>query len=138
MNSFPSIDNLGRDIRFAFRQILRSPAFASIAIFTLALGIGANAAIFSLVDALKEGGASSTTESGRRRLRNGLVVSEIALALVLLAGAGLLVRTFLRLMQVDLGIDPTNVVTMLAALAACYVPAWRAMHVEPVRALRME
>jgi putative ABC transport system permease protein len=65
-----------------------------------------------LSESLKEGGASSTTESGRRRLRNGLVVSEMALALVLLAGAGLLVRTFLRLMQVDLGIDPTNVVTM--------------------------
>jgi putative ABC transport system permease protein len=65
-----------------------------------------------LSESLKEGGVSSTTESGRRRLRNGLVVSEIALALVLLAGAGLLVRTFLRLMQVDLGIDPTNVVTV--------------------------
>src|SRR3984885_6140454 len=65
-----------------------------------------------LNESLKEGGASSTTESGRRRLRNGLVVSEMALALVLLAGAGLLVRTFLQLMQVDLGIDPTNVVTM--------------------------
>ena len=65
-----------------------------------------------LSESLKEGGAGSTTESGRRRLRNGLVVSEMALALVLLAGAGLLVRTFLRLMQVDLGIDATNVVTM--------------------------
>ena len=65
-----------------------------------------------LNESLKEGGASSTTELGRRRLRNSLAVSEIALALVLLSGAGLLVRTFLRLMQVDLGIDPTNVVTM--------------------------
>ncbi|MGB7355630.1 MAG: ABC transporter permease, partial [Acidobacteriaceae bacterium] len=65
-----------------------------------------------LNDALKEGGVTSTTESGRRRLRNGLVVCETALALVLLAGAGLLVRTFLRLMQVDLGIDPRDVVTM--------------------------
>lgn len=65
-----------------------------------------------LNESLKEGGTSSTTESGRRRLRNGLVISEMALALVLLSGAGLLVRTFLRLMQVDLGIDPTNVVTM--------------------------
>lgn len=65
-----------------------------------------------LNDSLKEGGASSTAESGRRRLGNALVVSEMALALALLAGAGLLVRTFLHLMQVDLGIDPTNVVTM--------------------------
>jgi predicted permease len=65
-----------------------------------------------LNESLRESGGASTTESGRRRLRNGLVVSEIALALVLLTGAGLLVRTFLHLMQVDLGIDPSNVVTM--------------------------
>jgi predicted permease len=65
-----------------------------------------------LSESLKEGGAGSTTESGRRRLRSVLVVSEMALALVLLAGAGLLVRTFLRLTQVNLGIDPANVVTM--------------------------
>jgi hypothetical protein len=52
MNGFVWIENLARDIRFAFRQILRSPGFAVIAIFTLALGIGANAAIFSLVDAI--------------------------------------------------------------------------------------
>ena len=65
-----------------------------------------------LNESLKEGGITSSAESGRRRLRNSLVVSEIALALVLLFGAGLLVRTFLQLMHVDLGIDPTNVVTM--------------------------
>jgi putative ABC transport system permease protein len=65
-----------------------------------------------LNESLRETGANSAAESGRRRLRNGLVVSEIALALVLLTGAGLLIRTFLGLMQVDLGIDPTNVVTM--------------------------
>ncbi len=70
----------------------------------------------ALNDSLKEGGTSSTTESGRLQLRNSLVVSEVALALVLLAGAGLLVRTFLRLTQVDLGIDPTNVVTMEVGL----------------------
>jgi len=65
-----------------------------------------------LNESLKEGSMSTTTEPGRRRLRSTLVVSEMALALVLLAGAGLLVRTFLRLMDVDLGIDPTNVLTL--------------------------
>jgi len=69
-----------------------------------------------LNESLKKGGVTSTTESGRRRLRNGLVVVEMALALVLLTGAGLLERTFLRLMDVDLGIDPTNVVTMEISL----------------------
>jgi putative ABC transport system permease protein len=79
-------------------------------VFGLAPALTASRA--DLNESLKEGGASSTTESGRRRLRNSLVVAEMALALVLLAGAGLLVRTFLRLMQVNLGIDPANVVTM--------------------------
>jgi putative ABC transport system permease protein len=65
-----------------------------------------------LNEPLKEGGVSTTAESGRRRLRNSLVVCEMGLALVLLAGGGLLVRTFLRLMDVDLGIDPTNVLTL--------------------------
>ena len=62
-------------------------------------------------ESLKEGASSTSAESGRR-LRNGLVVSEMALALVLLTAAGLFVRTFVELANVDLGIDPTNVVTM--------------------------
>lgn len=62
-------------------------------------------------ESLKEGASSTSAESGRR-LRNALVVSEMALALVLLTVAGLFVRTFVELANVDLGIDPTNVVTM--------------------------
>lgn len=74
-------------------------------------------------ESLRESGVNSAAESGRQGLRNGLVISEIALALVLLTGAGLLVRTFLGLMQVDLGIDPTNVVTMVIALPHYKYPA---------------
>ena len=51
-NSQAWFENLFRDIRFATRQLVRNPGFAVTAIFTLALGIGANAAIFSLVDAI--------------------------------------------------------------------------------------
>jgi putative ABC transport system permease protein len=69
-------------------------------------------------DALKEGAVSTTSELGRRRLRNGLIVCETALALVLLIGAGLLVRTFVKLVGVDLGIDPSNAVTMGISLPA--------------------
>ena len=69
-------------------------------------------------DALKEGALSTTSELGRRRLRNVLIASETALALVLLIGAGLLVRTFVKLVNVDLGIDPSNAITMGISLPA--------------------
>lgn len=69
-------------------------------------------------ESLKEGEVSTTSEPGRRRLRNALIVCETALALVLLVGAGLLVRTFVKLVGVDLGIDPSNAVTMGISLPA--------------------
>jgi putative ABC transport system permease protein len=58
-----------------------------------------------LNDTLKEAGRSSTGSARSRRLRGALVVAEIALALTLLAGAGLLARGFLRLQGVDTGFN---------------------------------
>src|SRR6187401_2869170 len=51
MNMNQWLDELRNDLRFAFRQLKRSPAFTLVATLTLALGIGANSAIFALVDA---------------------------------------------------------------------------------------
>jgi predicted permease len=65
-----------------------------------------------LVGSLKEGGRGSTSGGGRKRVRNALVVAEIALAFILLSGAGLLLRSFYQLQQVDPGFDSTNVITM--------------------------
>jgi putative ABC transport system permease protein len=67
-------------------------------------------------DALKEGGRSSTAGSARQRLRGAFVVVELAVALVLLVGAGLLVKTFWNLRSVDPGFNPENLVTMRVEL----------------------
>ena len=82
-------------------------------IFGLAPAVGVSRV--GLAEALKEGGRSGS--GGRRSVlvRNLLVVSEVALALVLLVGAGLLVRTLVRLQNVPLGFDPRNVLTMTVA-----------------------
>jgi putative ABC transport system permease protein len=63
---------------------------------------------FNLNEALKDGGRSG---GSRNRLRSTFVVAEVALAMVLLVGAGLIIKSFWRLTRVDLGFDPEGVVT---------------------------
>jgi predicted permease len=60
--------------------------------------------------ALKQGGRGQMGDGGRR-VRSGLIVAELALALVLLVGGGLLLRTFLALQRVDLGFNPKQLLT---------------------------
>jgi putative ABC transport system permease protein len=90
--------------------------------FTLALSL-ATGFLFGLAPALqsskvdlntslKEGGRSATEGGSQNRLRRVLVVSEVALAMVLLIGSGLLLRSFLRLQALDPGFDPRNLLTM--------------------------
>ena len=71
----------------------------------------------NLAESLKEGGRGSTGGLRTNRTRNLLVVAEIALALVLLVGAGLLIRSLVRLQQVEPGFDPRNVLTFNVAMS---------------------
>jgi predicted permease len=63
-----------------------------------------------LSGALREGGRGTT--GNRARLRSGLVIAEVALAVVLVVGAGLFVASFVRLANVEIGLDHRNVLTM--------------------------
>jgi putative ABC transport system permease protein len=67
-------------------------------------------------EALKEGGRSATAGSARQRLRSTFVVVEFAVALVLLIGAGLLIKTFWNLRSVEPGFNPDHLLTMRVEL----------------------
>jgi predicted permease len=71
-----------------------------------------------LSDALKQGGTRSVIGGGVARMRGVLVVAEIALAVVLLSGAGLLIRSFEALQNVALGFRPEKVLVMQTNMAA--------------------
>lgn len=98
-----------------------------VAAFALALSV-ASATLFGLVPAwqtvrpelvrsLREGGAGSGSSGSRRRLARMVVAGEVALALVLLVGAGVLLRSFARLSTVDAGFDPGRVLSLQVSLA---------------------
>ena len=72
----------------------------------------------NLVDALREGTQQATVGGGRQRLRSALVVVEVALAVVLVIGAGLMVRTLSALGRIDLGFSPDHVLTMRLSVPA--------------------
>ncbi|HUE97589.1 MAG TPA: ABC transporter permease [Longimicrobiaceae bacterium] len=64
-----------------------------------------------MASALREGSQRTTAAAGRQRLRGALIIAEVALAVVLLVGSGLLLRSFAALQEVDLGFDPDGLLT---------------------------
>ncbi len=75
-----------------------------------------------LNDTLKEGGRGNADSRHSARLRSVLVISEVALALVLLVCAALMVTSFLRLLNVNPGFEPKNVLTMQTSLLQARYP----------------
>ncbi len=78
-----------------------------------------------LYESLKEGGRGSTGGRRSNLMRSALVVSEVALSVMLLTGAGLLIRSFFFLMSENLGFNPTHVLTMQVWLRETHVPSGR-------------
>src|SRR5262249_14985038 len=112
-------------------RVRESSVDGAVLIFTLAVSLltGLVAGLIpalqtsqvNLIDAFKEGGgaggnAAAPLRRGARRVMPALVVAELALTLALLAGAGLLIKSFLRLSAVEIGYNPENVLTMIIQL----------------------
>jgi putative ABC transport system permease protein len=91
-------------------------AFALLLSLLTGLLFGLAPAIYvtnaSLAEALKEGAVKASSGKGRARFRQGLVVGEFALALVLLTGSGLMITTFVKLMNTSPGFDSHHVLTL--------------------------
>lgn len=71
-------------------------------------------------EALKDGGQRSSAGRGKMRLKSGLVIAELALAIVLLVGAGLLFNSFVALSRVDPGFEPQQLIVMPLQLGPSY------------------
>ena len=121
---------------------------SSVLLFLLAASIGSGllAGLFPALhlsltnpaDVLREGGPRAVGGRGGRRIHQGLVVAEIALAVILLAGAGLLIRSFVRVQATDRGFDSTNVLLLQVDLPGTYNTGEKrvAFYAEAVRRLR--
>jgi predicted permease len=105
--NIPRLRSVGMDWRvflFAFATSVVSGIVFGAAPAMFALRVNVN-------DGLKEGGRSMMSGPQHRYVRTGFVVAQFSLALMLLVGAGLLIRSFQRVLQVDPGFQTTNIVS---------------------------
>ncbi|HEX6716127.1 MAG TPA: ABC transporter permease [Pyrinomonadaceae bacterium] len=109
----PRFEEIGMDLRvfgFAF-----AVAFVTGVVFGLVPAIQTSK--IDLNETLKESGRSGS-QARRNRIGSALMVSEIALSFMLLVGAGLLIKSFIRLRDVNPGFNPSNMLTMRLSLPA--------------------
>lgn len=81
-----------------------------------------NAGRTDISQALTGGGSRSTTSRGQNRIRGALVIAELATALVLLTGAGVLTKSFAHLTSIDSGIQPKHVLVVNFSLSRTRYP----------------
>ena len=101
----PRVASIGLDLRV----LLAATAAATLSGIIFGIVPALQSSRPDLTAALKDSGRSSTASAASQRLRGALVVIEVALAVMLLVGAGLFVGSFVRLMNVDPGFDYSNV-----------------------------
>jgi putative ABC transport system permease protein len=106
------------DVAVDLRSLLFTLGIAMFTGVVFGLAPALQATHPNLASTMKEGGRGNTASTARRRLRGGLVILETALAFVLLTGAGLLIRSFAELQNVNAGFDTTNVLTMSIPFSA--------------------
>ncbi|HWN99260.1 MAG TPA: ABC transporter permease [Blastocatellia bacterium] len=115
-NSIPRASEIGINLRVL--------GFTAIVSLATGIAFGIVPALRSsgrdTIDALREGSRGTTGSVLHQRLLSGLVVSEIAIALVLLAAAGLMIRSFLSISKVSPGFNPKGVLTLGIGLSSKY------------------
>lgn len=102
--SLPLLSDISIDwtvVAFAFGLAILTGAVCGLAPAFAAIRTSVN-------ETLKEGGRTGTTGSGHARLRSGLVIAEIAIAIVLVAASGLLLRSFEKMREADIGYRPDH------------------------------
>jgi putative ABC transport system permease protein len=104
---FPRLDQLALDTRV----LVFTLAVTMLTHVLFSIGPALQASKVPLVDPLKDSGRYATGGADRRRTRAVLVMGQVALALVLLVGAGLMIRSFVGVLRNNLGADPTSVLT---------------------------
>ncbi len=111
-----NLQDVGRPYWMVFSMDAKVFAFFALVCFATGIVFGLAPALYvsrtSVADVLKDGGRSGSAGLRARRWTTALIIVELALTIVLLSGAGLMLRSFLYLYRVDLGFDPSRLVAM--------------------------